>query len=426
MAIRTAAIGGGLFQKTTLSDGLRIVTEEIPSVRSISIGVWVEVGSRNETREENGISHFIEHMLFKGTKRRTAKQIAYSLESIGGGLNAFTSREQTCYTARVLDEYLDEAIDVLADITCCSTYTKINLDRERLVICEEIKESIDNPSDQIHDLFAKTYWGDHPLGAPILGPKENIMSFNRATMLEYVQRHYRSGSIVVAASGSISHRRLVKLVRDKFSFPMGVAAAPVAAKRSLEKNISITSSTNNQTHFCLGFPGVSYGSKDRMTALALNAYLGGGMSSVLFQKVREEKGLAYSVYTFHDFQRDTGIFGAYLGTDVDHLQQASDIVLAECRRMKRTKLTAEKLDPVKAQIKGQLTLSLESTSNRMNRIARLELLLGRFQPLSETLKEIDRVTPSQVLELANRLFDDSKMAVAVLGPADKQALAHVA
>lgn len=414
------------YQRTVLPSGLRVVTEQIPGVRSISIGVWVEVGSRNEEAQENGLSHFIEHMVFKGTVNRTAKQIAYSLESLGGGLNAFTSREQTCYTARVLDEFLEQAIDVLSDICCNATFTKVNMDRERLVICEEIKESIDNPTDHIHDLFARSFWGEHPLGRPILGPKEIITTINRSTMLDYVHDHYRAGSIVIAASGSIDHARLVELAAEKFVFDAGTAAQPIPARRTVEKNVSIEDSDNNQTHFCMGFTGVPYGSPRRMAALCLNAYLGGGMSSVLFQKVREEKGLAYSVYTFHDFYRDAGVFGAYLGTDGEHLNKAYDICLNEFRRMKRTKLTSMKLDAVKAQIKGQLTLSLESTTNRMNRIARLEILLGRFQPLSETLREIEAVTPSAISDLANQIFDESRMAVAVLGPADRATLAHVA
>ena len=413
------------FQKTVLPNGLRVISETIPSVRSISLGVWVEVGSRFEPVEFNGMSHFIEHMVFKGTKRRNAAQIASSLEEIGGNLNAFTSREHTCYTARVLDEFLPDALDVLADLTCHATFTPSNMNKERQVIGEEIKESLDNPSDHVHDLFAKAYWGDHPLGRPILGPKTNIDRITRQEMVSYVRNHYRAESIVVAASGSLTHKKLVSLVKEKFSFPDGRAPQAAAPKRSHPRSVEVTTNDNSQVHLTLAFPGLQYRSTDRIPALLLNAYLGGGMSSVLFQKIREDKGLAYSVYTYHDFLKDTGVFGAYVGTDKDHVVQALDILRKETARMKKKPLTPAQLSKIKAQIKGNLTLGLESTSSRMNRIARLELMLGSFQTIPQTLREIDRVTSKQIQELANRMFDDKQLAIAVLGPVQPSTFAHV-
>ena len=415
----------GEFKKTTLKNGLRVLTERLPAVRSVSLGVWIDVGSRHEAPLENGVSHLIEHMLFKGTERRTAKEIALSLESLGGALNGWTSREHTCYTARILDEHMADAVDVLADLTCHPKMTAHNLSREKLVICEEIKETMDTPSDRIHDVFSRAYWGNHALGNPIMGSQENIMAMTRARMMNFYRRHYQAGSIVVAASGSVPHEKLVKLAREQFSFPEGVPEhAPLATRTELRK-IEVVPDEGAQTHFCLGVPGISYGDKGRMAVQVLNTYLGGGMSSVLFQKIREEKGLAYTVYTFHDFYRDSGVFGTYMGTDGRHLPQAFEIIRKELRKTKRTKLSPLRLEQIKAQLKGQVILALESTYNRMSRIARLEMMYGKYITLTDTLKMIDAVTADDVLEQANRLFDESQMTMAVLGPVDQDVLKDV-
>ncbi|MBU0983228.1 MAG: insulinase family protein [candidate division Zixibacteria bacterium] len=410
----------GTYQKTTLKNGLRVVSETLPSVRSISIGVWVDVGSRKEGNAENGLSHFIEHMVFKGTHRRRAKQIAASLESLGGALNAFTTREHTCFTARVLDEHLVEAIDVLADIVCHSTMTPVNMNRERQVICEEIKESLDTPSDHIHDLFSQAYWGKHPLGQTILGPPEIINGVSRGHLRGFMNRHYRNESIVIAASGAVSHRKLVKLVQEHFEFGEGTADGLTPVHRDSFVPVSVTPNDSNQTHFCLGFPGLSYSDPRKMAMLSLTSYLGGGMSSVLFQKIREQRGLVYTVFSFHDCYVDSGIFGVYLGTDHTRVREACDVVLDECRRMKKKKLTASVLELAKAQIKGHLMLGLESTSNRQNRIGRLEMMTGDFVQIKEVIKAIDRVTPSDIAQLANECFNEAEMTIAVLGPVDKK------
>ncbi|MDH4158340.1 MAG: insulinase family protein [candidate division Zixibacteria bacterium] len=425
MARRPSQTENTVYNKTVLKNGLRVVTEKMPSVRSISLGVWLDVGSRNESAEENGLSHFIEHMLFKGTKTRTARQIAASLESIGGGLNAFTSREQTCYVARILDEHLNIAVDVLADMVCNSTLSPVNLGREKKVICEEIKESLDTPTDYIHDLFARTFWGKHPLGRPIMGSIRNISQMPRHRVTGYLKRNYRAGSTVIAASGFVPHDRLVKLVRGKFRFDEGAAPAPVTAARDRNRNIIFKEDDNQQTHLCLGFPGLDYAADGKTAALVLSLYLGGGMSSVLFQKIREDRGLAYTVYTFMDFYRDSGLFGAYLGTDHRRLKEAADIMLAEFARMKKRRLAPGTLEKAKNQLKGNIVLGMEATQSRMNRLGRQELMYGEFRTLERTLKEIDRVSSSDILELSNRLFDTDRMAIAVLGPADRKALNHV-
>lgn len=413
------------YRKTTLRNGLRVLTEKIPSVRSISLGVWIDVGSRYEAPDENGVSHLIEHMLFKGTRRRTARQIADALESIGGHINAFTSREQTCYNVRVLDEYLDLAVDVLSDMTCHSTLTPTNLRREKQVVLEEIKEAFDAPADRIHDLFSDVYWNGGALGQPILGTSETVFGLSRARVLRYLRQHYRTGSIIIAAAGNISHRRLVELVRQRFSFDEGPPNQFSRSERPNGRSVKFVGAGNSQTHLCLGFPSVSYDSAERVAVLAVNNYLGGGMSSVLFQKIREDLGLAYSVYTYADMYRDSGIFGAYAGTDKRHVADALAIILRELERMKKRRLPRAVVDKIKAQLKGHIMLGMESTTARMNRLARQELMLGRFQPFDETLARIEALTPSDLLEFANRSFDRSQLTVVTLGPVDRRAMRNV-
>ncbi len=422
---RQTADKSGIYKKTILRNGLRIVSEQIPSVRSVALGVWVDVGSRNERGAENGLCHFIEHMLFKGTRRRDARQLAAALESLGGSLNGFTSREQTCFYARFLDEHLPTAVDVLADLTCNSTITAEHVEREKKVVLEEIKEALDNPSDKIHDIFATTFWGNHPLGQTIMGSPKNIMALSRPDVLHFMKEHYRSGSVVVAASGSINHDKLVKMVMEKFRFAPGISNSALMAGYRADRTVKLQKSGGKQTHLCLGFSTPPYSRPEKMTILALSSYLGGGMSSVLFQKIREDRGLAYAVYSFNDFYRDAGVFGVYLGTDGDNLAKATALVLLELRKMKRQKLSPTQLKTLKSQMKGHLILSQESPNGRMNRLARQELMVGRFQTVQEMIQEIERVSASGICEMANRILDESKVAVAVLGPVDKGALSGV-
>ncbi|MCX6833819.1 MAG: pitrilysin family protein [candidate division Zixibacteria bacterium] len=407
-----------IYNKTTLRNGLRVVSEHLPGVRSISLGIWLNVGSRCEQIDENGFCHFLEHLAFKGTSHRNARQIAESLESLGGSLNAFTTREQTCFTARILDEHLAQAVDVLADLACHPTLTSVNVNRERQVVCEEIRESLDNPADFIHDLFSDTHWGGHPLGRPIMGTEKIIKAAPRARLKQFREQHYRNGSVVVAASGAISHKRLVELVRAGIELPDGSAPAPALATRQPEVHRCFQTDDNSQTQFCIGFPGLPYGHRDRMAVVLLSSYLGGGMSSVLFQKIREDRGLAYAVASYHDSYSDAGVFEVSLGTDRKHLRQAFDLILAECRRLKKRPLDSTAIKAIKAQIRGHMMLAMESTSARMNRLGRQELLLGRYQTLTETLDEIDRTKSHDLLRVANLLFDESQITLTALGPAD--------
>jgi len=404
------------YSKTVLKDGLRIISEKVPSARSISIGVWVDVGSRDEHAHENGISHFIEHMLFKGTKKRSAKKIASSLESLGGNINAFTSREQTCYMAVILDEHLGQAVDVLSDILMNSTLTQENIEREKSVVVEEIHEIRENPSDLVHEHFSENFWRGQPLGRSIIGTEENVLAFSRKDIVAYMKKNYRSERVVIAAAGNVSHRKLVSLVRKKFNFPRGSGNRGEDAALPSDFSKYIYTNNSAQNHICLGFPGIRFSHADRYNLLGLYTYLGSGMSSVLFQKIREEKGMAYSIYAFADFFRDNGLMGIYFGTDRQHLAEAISTTLKELRKMKKYRLSNRKLDNIKAQIKGHLTLALESTNGRMARMGRQELLGSEYISLDKALKDIDRIKPDQILEMARKTFVLEGMTVTSLGP----------
>lgn len=416
-------IRGGVYRKTTLDNGLRVVSEKLPAVRTVSLGVWIDTGSRHENDGEHGVSHLIEHMVFKGTRNRNARQIASSLESLGGSLNAFTAREQTCFTARILDEHLSEAVDVLADLVCRASFTPTNLKREKYVVCEEIKESLENPSDRIHDLFAETFWTGQPIGRPILGTAESVLAMPRSLVMRYLQRQYRAGSVVIAASGAVEHDRLVALVKEKFDFGEGEAVQGHQAEPPAAPIFNAVSNDTEQIHASVGYPGLSYTDNERIPMLALVTYLGGGMSSVLFQKVREKRGLAYTVFSYHDAYRDSGLFGTYFATDKRCLTEALDITLKEIRRLTKRRLAVDRLEQVKEQLKGQLMIGMESTAARMNRLGRLELMLGKYVPLADTVDQIDSIDADRLIELARRVFNDKHLVVTALGPADQATLA---
>ncbi len=412
-----------VYKKTVLPSGLRVVSEELPASKSVSIGIWVNVGSRDELTEENGISHFIEHMAFKGTKKRDARRIAHELESVGGSLNAFTSREQTCYYARILDRHLDRAVDVLADILKNSLFDPQELEKEKKVILEEIKDVEDSPADWVHDLFAENIWKDHPLGKPIIGRRDRIKSFDRSRLLFYQSSKYLAEQTVVAASGNVSHSRLVNLVRAKLVFPSANGAMPLNRFAPGETGgRSVKSKETSQAHVCLGVPSASCKDRRRYACLILNTVLGGGMSSRLFQKVREEKALAYSIYSYHDFYEDTGILGIYLATSPEQVAPAVDLVLDELAKIKSGKLSRSEMVSAKEQLKGNLVLGLESTSSRMNRLARNELFLGEYVSLKKALEAIDAVKPSEVAEQANALFSEKRFSASLLGSLDSEVL----
>ncbi len=411
-------------KKTTLPNGLRIISERIPTIRSVAIGVWVDVGSRDENDKESGVSHLIEHMFFKGTKTRSAKEIANSIEQLGGSINAFTTREQTCYYVRALDEHLPQAVDVLSDMLMNSTFTPHNLKREKNVVLEEIKETDDSPSELVHDIFAEKFWADQPLGRSILGTPKSVKDMPRKRILDYVKKHYTAEKVVISASGNLSHDELVKLVKRKFKFSREAAPEQVGVVAPDKNDVHFIEKDIAQNHFVMGFPSLDFYHKMKFASLGLNFFLGGGMSSALFQEIREKRGLAYTVYSFQDFYRDSGIFGVYLSTDGKGLPLSIDLILKQLRRLKTRPLSTQTLDKIKAQIKGSLIFGLESASGRMNRLARHELMLGKSIPLRQSIAAVEALTPLQLQEAANEIFDESRLVAVSLGPVTKADLGN--
>ena len=416
----------GIYKKTVLRNGIRVVTEKIGYVRSVTIGVWMDVGSRDEGSDERGVSHLIEHMLFKGTKKRTAKEIASSLESVGGALNAFTGREYTCYFARVLDEHLKIAVDVLADILKNSLLNPTDLEREKTVIISEIKDLEDSPADLAHDRLMNNMWQGHPLGRSIMGDAESILRITRIKLIDFINRNYVSPCVVIAASGNLNHQGLLRMIQEKFRFNQ-TDVLPQGSKPTLgaDQNKVVINRKTAQTHISLGIPVFPYKDRRRYAALILNNILGGGMSSRLFQSIREKLGLAYNVYTFLEFFEDTGVFGIYLGTHKKNTVRVIDLVLKEIKNVKKGSLSRQELSHAKYQLKGSLMLSLENTSNRMNRLAQQELLLNKYVDLDETINSINKVKGKEVVEVANDFFDSGKLSAVILGPVGKRVINQV-
>lgn len=414
------------YQKTVLYNKLRVVSEKIDSVRSITLGVWIDVGSRDEEQNENGISHFIEHMLFKGTKKRSTKEIALALESLGGTLNAFTGRENTCLYAKVLDEHLEIALDVLSDLLLNPLFNSYDFKKEKKIIAEEIKELEDMPSEIAFDLFMEAMWGEHPLGKPVIGDIKNIQKLERSQLLDFMREKYVSPKIVIAACGNLSHRRLVKLVENKFKLDEHIPKRrrEIQPLKLMSQKI-VQRRKSAQTHICIGFPGFSFKHPKRYSALLLSSILGGGMSSRLFQNLREKFGMVYTIHTFVDSFKDKGIFGVYLGTDKKQVLPAVEQVLKELRRIKKEELKRKELEDAKYQLKGNLILGAESTSNRMNRLARLEIYLKDYISLEKTISFINQVKREEVIEVANELMRKDRLSVAILGQVGQSILQKI-
>lgn len=407
------------YHKTTLENGIRVVTETIPHVRSVSIGVWANVGSRDEPSTQNGISHFLEHMVFKGTRNRSIREIAQSLESLGGYLNAFTTKEQTCFYARVLDSHVPEAMDVLADLILNATFKKEELEKEKLVVIEELKNAEDDPEDIIHDYFEKSLFPEHSLGFPIIGTEDNVRRFRRRDLQDHIAMHYRPDRMVVAAAGNVNHERLVRLVGKHFRRVRSNEAAPqrLPGPLTLEKP-SLTEHPRpiSQAHVCMGTVAYSIRHKNRYPLLVTNALLGEGMSSRLYQSIREKHGFAYSVYSFISLLSDTGVFATYVGTDKANIQSCIDLVHQEFHKLKTRRVTREELKRTKSQIKGTLMLGLENTSGRMIRLGSTELYFERFMSLDSILRKIDTVTPDDIHAVANDVFDESRFSTVIIRP----------
>jgi predicted Zn-dependent peptidase len=415
-----------LYRKSVLENGIRVVTERIDYVRSVTIGAWMDVGSRDEKSDEAGASHFIEHMLFKGTQRRTAKEIASALESVGGSLNAFTGREHTCYFARVLDEHTGKAVDVLSDILKNPLFNPSHLEKEREVILSEIKELEDSPADLVYDYLMSNMWKQNPLGRPIIGSTESVIKLSRGKLLDFMKSNYTSSRTVIAASGNLGHEDLLGKIKNKFNLgsnphPNQTDSAPPPVER---KRVVVKKKTA-QTHITLGIPTFPYRDNRRYAALVLSNVLGGGMSSRLFQNIREKLGLVYSVYSFIDFFEDVGVLGIYMGTHKSNALRVIDLVLKEIRILKKDSLTKDELAHAKYQLKGNLMLALESTSHRMNRLARSELFLHKYLDADQTIAAINKIKAKDVTEVAREFFDSDKLSAVALGPMAKDALNRV-
>lgn len=407
------------YRKTTLPNGLRVITEAIPHVRSASIGVWVGAGSCLERPAEMGVSHLIEHMLFKGTDRRTARQIAQSIDGRGGSLNAFTAKEHTCYYAKVLDEHLPVAIDVLANMLLHSRFEPVELDRERGVILEEIKMYEDVPDDLVHDLFAAAMWQNHALGRPIVGNAETVSGLSREAILAYKERCYLPGNMVIAAAGHIDHDEVVEWAGEAFR---EMAAGPAtttwpATPGLVEQPLALVRPKEiEQTHLVVGSRGLPQAHEELYALYLLNTILGGSTSSRLFQEVREQRGLAYSVFSYHSSFRNTGNFGVYAGVSPQMVEPVLHLVTTLLEEAGRNGVTAEELAEAKEQLKGQIMLGLESTSSRMTRLGRGELTLGRVLHPDEIIRRIDGVTLEAVAGLARRLFLEETRLLSAVGP----------
>lgn len=410
------------YQKTVLENGIKVITEKIPYLKSVSIGVWVTTGSRDEQPHENGISHFIEHLLFKGTERRSAFDIAKEIDSVGGTLNAFTGREYTCFYAKVIDKNLPLAIDLLSDIFLHSLLDPKDVEKERMVILQEIKMVEDTPDDYIHDLFNRVCWGEHPLGFPIFGTTELVQSFHRDQIYRFFKENYPPNRIIVCAAGNLDHQEVVGRMGETFG---RIPSSDRTRERLRPDPISTTNVWRRdleQVHFCLGTKGLQYNHSLRFASYALNAILGGGMSSRLFQEIRENRGLAYSVYSYLPTYIDTGLFVVYAGTSEGSFREVIELVLKEFNRLKIETFKNEELKTAKEQLKGNLVLSLESSDNLMTRLAKNEIYFGSYLPVDQILSGIEQVREEMVRDLADDLFRKHSFCLTVLGPMDQTGL----
>ncbi len=409
------------YERTTLEDGLTVLSEGMPTMRSVAIGVWLAVGSRDELPSEAGMSHFLEHMSFKGTPTRTAQEISETFDKLGAELNAFTSKEYTCYYARVLDEHVDVALDVLSDMVSSSLLADDACDNEREVVLEEIARAEDTPDDRVHELFASALWPAHPLGRPVLGTAEAVRTFDHAASRGYRSRHYVTGNAVVAAAGNLSHEECVSLVRDRLRLPAGPRAARPAADSDGARRLAVVTKETEQAHICYGFKGLHARHEDRFVLSMIDTVLGGGMSSRLFQEIREKRGLAYAVYSYSTLYEDTGQLTVYAGTRPDNAGEVLRLIQEEVARVAADGLTDEEIHRAKESIKGHIVLGMESTRNRMTRLGKGEVTHGDILSLDEIVSRIDSVEPSDITRVAGQLLTGAA-TLALIGPITEESL----
>ncbi|MDD4168944.1 MAG: pitrilysin family protein [Desulfotomaculaceae bacterium] len=405
-----------MFQKVTLANNIHILTERVPHVRSVALGFWVDVGSRDEVNENNGVSHFIEHLLFKGTQKRSAKQIAETLDAVGGQLNAFTTKEYTCYYARVLDEHFGLAFELLSDMLFGSTFDPVDLDRERNVIIEEIKMYEDAPDELVHDIFAGSMWQGHALGRPIIGTAEVIARIPRDKILEFYKTHYNPDNLIVTVAGNIEHEEVIRKLRPILEAKTGGSPARTLTAPLPKRDVVCRSKDTEQVHLCLGTPGLSLDNKKAYTFQIINTILGGGLSSRLFQEIREQRGLVYSVFSYHSSYHDTGLFCIYAGLSKQNVDEVLELIFKQTKDIRENSVTAEELQRAKDQLKGNLLLSLENVSTRMSRLGKSQLYLGKIIPPEEIVEKLNKVTIEDVQELASEMLAPANFSLATIGP----------
>ena len=405
-------------RSTTLANGLLVLTERMPHLRSVAMGVWIDCGSRDESSEVNGISHFIEHMVFKGTTTRSASQFAREVDGIGGNLDAFTGKETICFNIKVLDENVPAALDLLTDLVLHPTFSPEDIAKEQGVILEEIKMDEDNPDYLVHELFTQSFWRNDALGRPILGTAKTVSSFNQAIVLDEYARRFTPANMVFTAAGNLHHDDFVAQVEAAFTSLSASSSRKIAHPNTPRTFPHITlkkKKSLEQVQFCLAVPAPPVADPSRYAAYLLNSILGGGMSSRLFQSIREERGLAYSIYSELNPFRDTGSLAVYAGCSADNTREVLSLTLAELNRIKREPVTSEELKRAKDQIKGNMVLGLETSGSRMSSLARQQMYWGRFFSLDEITAEIDRVTSAHIQSLANDLLNCDLLALTLLG-----------
>ncbi|HEY1659670.1 MAG TPA: pitrilysin family protein [Candidatus Sulfotelmatobacter sp.] len=403
-------------RRKVLPHGLTVITEQMEHIRSASIGIWLESGSRDETPQANGISHFIEHMVFKGTEHRTAEEIARQVDSIGGNMDAFTAKECICFNVKVLDEHVPLALEILSDLVLYPTFDADDITRERGVILEEIKMDEDNPDYLVHEIFTQNFWKDHPLGKPILGTKETVKRFERQGVVETYAHRFAPGNIIVAAAGNLNHDQFVELVAKHFEHLKPAKNGFHSAEPKISSRIVLRNKKAlEQVQLCMGVPAFRIAHEKRHASYILNTLLGGGMSSRLFQNIRERQGLAYSIYSDLNPYRDTGCLAVYAGTSLASADKVVRSVVKEFKDLKNNPVPEEELRRAKDQLKGSLMLSLESSSARMSNLARQEMYFDRFQDLDELIEKIEAVTVADLKEIAQQFFKSESIAIAALG-----------
>jgi predicted Zn-dependent peptidase len=408
-----------MFRKEHLLNGGSVVMESLKNMRSVVLGIWVRVGSRNEQPEKNGISHFLEHMFFKGTRKRSAKDIAFEIDSLGGDLNAFTSRESTTFYIKVLDEYLEKGVELLSDIFIYSTFPEEDIEKEKKIIKEEIKMIEDTPDDYIHDLFNQTIWGHSGLGQPVLGHRETVRSFTREDILSHIRKYYGTKDVVISCAGNFEHEHLLFMLDKNLGSLRRGSEPDRGALPDFKGKVEVFKKDLSEAHICLGVKGLSQTSEERYSLFVLNTILGAGVSSRLFQEIREKRGLAYSIYSFTASYFDTGVWGVCAGVSRKKVREVLEIILKEMNSLKDT-LNELEMKRAKNQLKGNIILGLESTSSRMNNIARQEIYHGRYYSPKEIMNKVDSVTLNQIKDLVDGLVKKECFALTVHGPVHEE------